>query len=390
MDESNVKTQFGVQNPKMFPLIGLFLIVHSIMPYYNKSLFVIYNFPVTSTWLQCVGVTIFLCLWDTVRHFRPKSKAASVLLSESQTRSWVFGPGFWFKMKHMILPGFCFAIFLTLNNVGLSLVNVLLHLMLKASQTAFTVLFTILFLPEKPTYMAMSVAFLSALGGFCLSMAALEGGIDEWALVINILNAMMSPLSVITLRNAVYTLKYGDIQENPYGEMSIIEMTAFKMGLVCVFMLPILLVKETALSDTTAWEGLIQGFGASCIANFLLLGFVFTLLNQSLVVALCYYMEPVAKTVLSDASNIPQLSIAFLVGGWTLKVCGCTALSKCHHVDYPNCPCFKDPLDKFTSSYEELHILGFVLIICTSISFSILKYKKWTVKAGQANAMRLN
>lgn len=368
-------------NPIVFLYIGVFLVAHTTIPYYNKSLFVIYNYPVTATWLQVCGVAFCLMAWDAVRAKTSNPpKKLSQIMGSPPPRSWIFGPGIFFKIQHLFLPSFLFAAFLTLNNIGLSLVNVLLHLMLKASQTAFTVLLTFLFLPETPTIWAVLLALLSATGAFLLSMASLEGDVDAAALIINISNAFLSPLSIISLRKAVYVLRYGTIDENPHGHMGVIEMTAIKMSMVAIWMIPILLVKETFVAGTTAWEGLTQDFGSDCVAWSLFIGFFFTLLNQSCVVALCHHLEPIAKTVLMDASNIPQLALAFIIGGWTLNVCGCEAMSKCHKPKYPSCPCFTNQLDKFTGDYNYLHYVGYILIFITSIAFSFLKYKNLSVK----------
>eukprot|EP00494_Astrolonche_serrata_P023999 UN24257 len=222
-----------------------------------------------------------------------------------------------------------------LNNIGLSLVNVFFHLMLKASSTAWVILFTWLLLPEKPTVQAIIVALISATGCALLVVASISTkDVDAGGFIINIAGVILMPFGIVKLREAVFVLN-----NSPYGSMEIVEMTAIKMSMCSLFMVPVMIIKETIIASPTAWEGMSDDYGTDCVWLMLGVGFILTLINQSMVVALCFFLDPVAKGVVMDFSNIPQLTISFLIGGWTLQICGCTVKNVCKHIDYPYCPC---------------------------------------------------
>jgi len=356
-----------------------YVILSTQMPFYNKIALEIYAYPITSCFLQVLGVVLTLLVVLCIMHcFQHKSSPFQYLLRLFSGKYFVF------KCKHLCLPSFFFSCNIILTNIGIELTSVDLHILLRATEIIWFVLLTPVFTNDKPTKQAILAAFIVTIGAGALAFSSMDtDSISLAALVINILSAFFTPLQIIFLRratNQIIAFKQASMHDQS-GQLSrdeTMQITCLKMLLSLLFILPAALIVETH----TAFVDLTRNFGLGCNVWVLCIGVILTLLMQWNVVALTSKVEPVLIGTLQQSKGIWVYLASLIIGAATLKLCECEVELKCGK-DYPSCPCFKNPQDAFHGDFAIPHVVGVVAILLGIVYYSALKYKGSTTRRPQ-------
>ncbi|ETO23814.1 hypothetical protein RFI_13363 [Reticulomyxa filosa] len=386
------------------------IILQTLLPFYNKILFQVYNWPITTSGIQVekkkkrrkrIREVLFVALVLLIIQY-------SNIVRICNTRN-----GMWFVLKSMILPSLCFACSIILTNIGIDLASVDVHALLRSTEIVYIVVFSYLFAAQdRPSYLAGICACLVGVGAAFYSWGSIDSGaVQANALVINLVSSIASPFEILFTRKVTkfYRYKISDIHiyilfnfffkkksfENVYfkkcivhvlNEKSVIrkeknipvlkssEITGLKMLLSLLFIFPAALIYE----KQTPWVQLNQVYGLSCNLLLLAFGIFLTLLYQWNTVALLAKIEPVIVGVASQAKSIGTYLLSLAIGGIFLHICHCTRQqqSSCSSGDtaYPQCPCFDPTTSQFYGSYAWEHIVGVVFIVLGIAMYSTLKY----------------
>jgi hypothetical protein len=147
-------------------LAALYIVSGTIMPLFNKEVFTKYPFPVTASLLQVIGATVVLLIYNLIVGFMVYKKIKSTPPPpvvpptppsplpayyyppqppppppvEEISNNWIFNRFFW-KCWILLPVGICFAAVIAISNLGLSMVPVNIHVLLKTTNIIWVVLF---------------------------------------------------------------------------------------------------------------------------------------------------------------------------------------------------------------------------------------------------------
>ena len=347
-------------------LLIFYLIMQTLMPYYNKISLQLYNYPITSSFIQVCGVTILLAFtvgfkrifWD------------NVLFSDKR---------FLLKLKYLFLPALFFSFNIILTNIGISMTSVDVHVLLRSTEIIWFVFLSGMLTTEYPTCYSALSAFITTIGVILFSWASLDNGsVSFEAVVINILSALFSPLQIIFLRRASRILTNIENETRQMDGINVLnskEITIIKM-FMSLFMI---LIAGLCYEKPHAFKELSHNYGKKCNTVQLIIGIMFTTLLQWNVVALTGHVESVLIGVAQQSKTIWVFLLSLIIGGTSLHVCKCdTSLGNDGHCDadnYPKCPCFSNAKDAFHGTYAPYHIIGVIFIFIGLIYYMYLKYR---------------
>ena len=214
------------------------VLLMTVMPFYNKTLFQIYNKPITATLIQLIGVTVFLffyCIFakkyelyqskqlqiqnlshtpldnddmvPTMRNNNNNSNPDSIV---SIIKELYFYNNIKMKLGYLILPAFFFSGSILLTNIGIDLSSVDISTLLRATEIVWFVILTpIITQRDYPTIHAIICAFTVMIGTILLSWSVLKThSITPQALIINIASTIFTPFQIVYLKRATNILTY--------------------------------------------------------------------------------------------------------------------------------------------------------------------------------------
>jgi len=281
----------------------LYYILAVILPIFNDAIFRGYGnikgypFPLTATWLQLIGVTLCLLFTNLIVH-------GFVQRNDVLQKSWVFGEGFLWKCQHLFFPSLAFALVMSLTNMGLFLIkDVNIHVLLRASEIIWVVLFAFIVQKELPTVLTLLCCLLLILGTGFVSLD-FSGSMTYKiativAIIINLLSSMASGLMLVLLRRACLILRKKD------PTTSILEITLIKVAMATIMLTPVTLAMEI-----NAWSALLQ---AEIQIQLLVGAGVFiTMAYQSIVVGLTAFSLATTVGIIAQSKIIPQIILSIV------------------------------------------------------------------------------
>lgn len=280
----------------------IYVIVGTGLPLYNKYVLGSpqatggFKFPLTVTWLQLAACSVLVVLVLLARNVFPKFRGGSLqTLKDMQDR----------RTFLLIIPAALFAANIALTNVGLFMINVTAHLLLRNSEIVWVVLLAFFWKSERPNIWAVLSCAIITAGVVLVSLfvtteqpsSAMVG-----PMLINLASALASALQYMSLRLSVTHLR--ERQPN----LSFIEVSAVKISLAALFVLVPTLVFE------------LDGFRQLSLAPPLIAGLVvggigITLVFQGTVVALAFFSKATTTAVVSQVKIVPQVILAIVVFG---------------------------------------------------------------------------
>jgi hypothetical protein len=168
---------------------------------------------------------VILALSSIIRHGYVRLSGGN-----ANERSWVFGPHFFYKLRHIAPVGVLFGIKYGITNWGLALVPTAKHLLLQSTDLVWTVIFARIINKERLGFLEGIAAALSVAGAVFISIAA-GGELEAPALglVVNLLTPIFLALCITTLRTGAAELFRPD--NRLQGTITPAEFTAIKLAL---------------------------------------------------------------------------------------------------------------------------------------------------------------
>jgi len=295
----------------------------SAVPIYNKQVFSgganshglglkKFPYPIATAFLQLGLVAAVLVFANIFGHFAACGHSAS-------GASWLFGPHFFYKVRHVAPVGVLFGLKYGLTNWGLQLMPTGTHLLLQSTDLVWTVLTARVWNKEKLGFVELFAAGLATMGSLMIGLHA--GQILEaplLPLLVNCLTPLVLALCISTLRSGAKELFRAD---NPLqGSVTPTEFTSLKLLMSSAMALILSLLMENGLFSLTkqeshreAWWVAIQQQQHDGIA-FLLLGGVFVLIFQVNITWLAGLTSAVTVGIVGGIKVVPQwlLNAAFL------------------------------------------------------------------------------
>lgn len=299
----------------------IFCLSVSLIPVYNKKVFSgsanidKFPYPVATSFLQLSFVSLVLGLGDSLAFLLCPRRA-------EWSPSWLFGPRFWYKLRHASPAGLCFGLKFAFTNWGLLLVPTATHMLLQSTDLLWTVGCAWLLVGERVGAQEVSAILLTTLGTVLISFdAAAFVSAPLIPLLVNVLTPLPLALSVAALRRGVKELMRPD---NLVGGMLAVEVTAIKLAvssLTCLAAACLLeggslgLSKRTGLREGHGepwWEALAAypGRGVALV----LLGAVLILVFQVNITWLARLTSAVTVGMLASVKVVPQWLVFCLMG----------------------------------------------------------------------------
>lgn len=308
------------QNDKTLPLKVAFSVVIyclsvSAVPIYNKKVFSgnvcwsggcakSFPFPITTAFLQLGFVSLVLAIMSIIGHIcSPRSRASGC--------SWIFGPHFGYKLRHIAPVGVLFGIKYGITNWGLALVPTAKHLLLQATDLVWTCIFARIINKEHLGAVETVAAALSVVGAVLISFAA-GGELEAPALglTVNLLTPIFLALCITTLRTGAAEVLRADNCLG--GSMSPVEFTAIKLALSSTMALVLAFVIESEAIQTLEGKQHAQSwwialsdypFASLCLV---LAGGFFVLIFQVNITWLAGLTSAVAVGIVGEVKVLPQ------------------------------------------------------------------------------------
>ncbi|EGG16888.1 hypothetical protein DFA_07869 [Cavenderia fasciculata] len=144
----------------------LYLSTSAVLPLLSKQIFINYDYPLTSSLLQTVGASILLLVFNIIQYYHNKG--------DLLPKSYITDHNFLSKAILMLPVSICFAIVISLTNIGISMVPVNFHIIFKSTNIIWVVIFSFIVHREKPTIsILISIAFL--MGGTIMVSLVFSG-----------------------------------------------------------------------------------------------------------------------------------------------------------------------------------------------------------------------
>jgi len=326
-----------------------------------------FNCPLTMTFIQLMFVSVALVSWSVFQHFVIDTRQRNGIVSaindtdndSTPEPSWVFGPRFLFKVKHLFVLGTVFGLKLGVMNWGLSQLKLGEHFLLQAASLFWTVLFAWWFLKEKPSLFEIFLCLCVIVGETLVSFqVGKDMGIGAvFPLIMNLIPPLLLGVLLILLRKATKTLMRADVG------MKSVELTGIKLAMSALTVLPFAFLFEGFLVGAKPgalpfWTLYHQS--SHWIPLLLLASIVLTLIFQVTLTSLSYIAGAITVGVASEVKVVAQVLLLAVVPG------------------------------KFNKAFETTweHILGTILVLGSALAFSIVKYFKLKKKQEQREEER--
>mmetsp|Transcript_6606 Transcript_6606/g.13589 ORF Transcript_6606/g.13589 Transcript_6606/m.13589 type:complete len:482 (-) Transcript_6606:297-1742(-) len=225
----------------------------SIVPVYNKFYFQksLYPYPIATAGIQLGFVSILLAVLNIFQHLVSSNRNDSS--NAGETRSWIFGPHFLWKVKWCFPIGALFGMKYGITNLGLHLVPAPTHLLLQSTDLVWTVLGAYIINAE-----VVSLVELFCLGGCIAGSVVLGLSIESsslsaplFAILINLTSPILLGLCLATLRLACTELMRPDNRVS--GTVSSVELTSIKLIVSSSVALILACMMEGGDDDTASW-----------------------------------------------------------------------------------------------------------------------------------------
>ncbi|GAM26488.1 hypothetical protein SAMD00019534_096630, partial [Acytostelium subglobosum LB1] len=298
----------------------LFLIVAIILPFVNKKIFSSYDYPVTGSFLQTLGASVLLLILNVIMYLSHRNDLVP--------KSNIFDQNFLMKSLVMIPVSVCFAIVISLTNIGLSMIPVNYHVVFKSTNIVWIVLFSFIVHKERPSPIILVSIVLLMAGTILTSLefSKKNQSTSFWPIFINILAIFFESVTLVVLK---WTCKYLHRKDST---ISALEITFYKVAEGTI----VILIPLFAIEGVRGF-GALNNLPASSILM-LLAGVVVTMVYQGSTVGMIKTLYVTTVGVINQVIIIPQLFLSMAI----------------YH----------------SFSYDALHIVGVVLSVLGCVVFA--------------------
>lgn len=292
--------------------IGFSVVVYCLsvaaVPIYNKKVFEGFHglkkfpYPITTAFLQ-LGCVAFACgALNVAQHFLTPA-------GRHDGRSWIFGAHFGYKLQHVAPVGLLFGLKYAITNWGLLLVNTDTHLLLQATDLAWTCLFSRVINKERPGFMGYLAALTVTAGSCCIALhATTELHVDALGLGVNLITPFVLALCITTLRTGAVELARRDNCVG--GTVSPLEFTCIKLVLSSLVCLVLSCILESGVlnvgKDKRAWWVELSEMSAMGFAVTIVGGGVFVLIFQVNITWLTQMTTALTVGIVGGLKVVPQ------------------------------------------------------------------------------------
>eukprot|EP00434_Breviolum_minutum_P017189 symbB.v1.2.015174.t1/scaffold1109.1/size137296/4 len=171
----------------------------SAVPIYAKRIFdgsfgvKKFPYPCFAAFLQLGFASVLLGCLHLMQHlWISRGKAL-------QSQSWLFGPYFGFKLKHVAPAGVAFGCRYVTANLGLSLADNSTHVLLGATELVWVLLLAVLINKERPGVLEVLACIVSLVGNVIVATSAVnlhQMDTPFWGLFFNLLAPFVAALQV--------------------------------------------------------------------------------------------------------------------------------------------------------------------------------------------------
>ncbi|CAE7340268.1 unnamed protein product [Symbiodinium sp. CCMP2456] len=291
----------------------------SFVPIVNKAILTSaghnFPYPLATGFLQLGFVSFMLTVFTSLRYLRKKRRGSEI--------SWVFGPHLGYKLRTIALPGIAFGMKFGVTNWGLRMMPTGIHLLLQASDLAWTLLIAKFCLEENPGRQEIFAAVLSTAGAV---LVAYQGTQSVEAplipVLVNLLIPLMMAIVVVFLRRTTVELRRRDNCLG--GRITPAEITAIKLAFsafVCLLLACLMENGHVQLATGSAqpqqqpawWDALCAG-GLPALLTVLSGGCVVTIFQLNLT-WLSTMVSACTIGIIGGAKIVPQYFVNAMVTG---------------------------------------------------------------------------
>lgn len=282
----------------------IFCLSVSAVPIYNKLVFAQgvcdgagclrkYPYPVATAFLQLALVSLVLALFNTVGHF-----------CCDRNQSWIFGPHFRYKLRHVAPVGILFGLKYGVTNWGLQLVPVGIHLLLQSTDVIWTILLAAFANEEDIGLIEGVAAVLSAVGSSLIGLHAMDTlEAPLVPLLVNLVPPFLLALCVSTLRMGASELFRLDNRLE--GTISPTEFTCIKLALSSLTALGLAMICESGTDSKASWWSALLAESPTGLL-LMLLGCIFVLIFQVNLTWLAGLTSAATVGIIGGVKVIPQ------------------------------------------------------------------------------------
>eukprot|EP00929_Paragymnodinium_shiwhaense_P051821 TRINITY_DN26016_c0_g1_i1.p1 TRINITY_DN26016_c0_g1~~TRINITY_DN26016_c0_g1_i1.p1 ORF type:complete len:372 (+),score=76.77 TRINITY_DN26016_c0_g1_i1:87-1202(+) len=264
-----------------------------------------FPYPLATAFIQLGVVACFLNAYSVLAHM------AKCLSGGRVSDSWLFGPHFMYKLRHIAPVGLLFGLKYGITNWGLKLVPTGMHLLLQSTDLLWTALTARLINKEKLGYAEVLAVICSTAGSVMIALHAVDTvEAPALALAVNLLTPLMLALCVSTMRLGARELFRPD--NCLEGSMTKAEFTGIKLTLSASVALSLAFLLEGPAGDKMAWWEALSAQPEEGVV-LMLLGGLFVLIFQVNLTWLASLTSAVTMAIVSGLKVVPQwlLNAAF-------------------------------------------------------------------------------
>lgn len=260
-----------------------------------------FPYPVATAFLQLGVVSLILGIVNILRYITRRPQDAA---------SWIFGPHFGYKVRHIAPVGVLFGFKYGITNWGLQLMPVPMHLLLQSTDLVWTVIFARILNKERHSFLEYLAAVLSTIGSCMISMRAVQSlEAPVLPLLVNLLTPPMLALCVCTLRKGAAELSRPDNRLE--GGVTPIEFTSLKLAMssACALLLSLCLEGDLFhIRQGAPWWVSIQHEPMQSL-GLLMVGSMFVLIFQVNLTWLSSLTSAVTVGIMGGVKVIPQWAL---------------------------------------------------------------------------------
>jgi len=290
----------------------------SAVPIYAKRIFdgsfgvKKFPYPCFAAFLQLAFASVLLGCLHLMQHlWISRGKAL-------QSQSWLFGPYFGFKLKHVAPAGVAFGCRYVTANLGLSLADNSTHVLLGATELVWVLLLAVLINKERPGVLEVLACIVSLVGNVIVATSAVnlhQMDTPFWGLFFNLLAPFVGALCISTLRTGVAGLF--DPTNCLSGTTSKIEFTSLKLGCASLTSLLAAMLLENGLwsfhGTAISWWRALASYPHLGVIFILASGILTSVLHVSMA-WLAWLTSALAMGLLVEIKVLPQWILNYFFG----------------------------------------------------------------------------
>eukprot|EP00026_Physarum_polycephalum_P007934 Phypoly_transcript_08006.p1 GENE.Phypoly_transcript_08006~~Phypoly_transcript_08006.p1 ORF type:complete len:378 (-),score=37.53 Phypoly_transcript_08006:173-1306(-) len=308
----------------------VYFVLSTLLPIYSKELSEYYDFPLSASTVQVAGALIALAIINVIVFF--------VQRHDLVPKSWIGNKNFFWKSLVTLPISIMFALVIALTNISIFNSPLDLHVLLKATNIVWVVIFAWIIEKEKPKVPVMICVVGLITGSVLISYQFSKNNTLKSPvkiLLLNLFTFFCEAVMVVVLKKVVVVLQ----KREP-------TIRAHEITLTKLWQAFLLLLLPTYLVEGLKGMHALQAGGT--VYWLVAAGIAITAVYQTTTVGLSFFSLATTLGVLGQITIVPQTILAMLL----VKI--------------------KKSKNPFT--FTALHIAGAVLVMLCSVAFGVVRY----------------